>query len=84
MLRKSDVAGVVEQEARELLVEAFVEVEELSPDDNLVELGFNSLMLARLVALLETSIGVDPFAEHAVISDVHTIGDLVRVYSDAL
>lgn len=43
-------------------------------------LGFSSLDVAELVAILEIETGVDPFASGVSIMDVHTIADLHRVY----
>jgi acyl carrier protein len=43
-----------------------------------------SLLLARLIITLEAELGVDPFAEDVLISDVRTVGELVAVYREAL
>lgn len=45
------------------------------------DLGFSSLDVAELIALLEMELGVDPFAEGVSIMDVHTIGKLQEVYA---
>jgi acyl carrier protein len=82
---KSDVQSVVESEIHELLTEAGGEAVAMAPQDELVELGLNSLMLARLIIQLETALGVDPFAtEVAAISEVRSVGDLVKAYERAL
>jgi len=44
------------------------------------DLGFDSLDLAQLVAGLELSLGVDPFAEQVAVARVVTLGDLCRAY----
>jgi hypothetical protein len=49
----------------------------------LVDIGFKSIDLARIVALAEIRLGVDPF-ETRPITDIRTVGDLCRVYEDAL
>ena len=47
-------------------------------------LGFSSLDVAELIALLELELGVDPFSQGVSIMDVHTVGELYKVYRDAL
>ena len=82
---QTDVYDLVADQVRQLLEEAFLEPGDLGADDNLVLLGFDSLMLARLVAGLEQLLGVDPFAtEQAHIADMQTVGDVVRLYSTAV
>lgn len=82
MLNQTYVRERVTHEVRSLLSEAFLEPTELHNDDNLVHLGFNSLLLARLVVVLEQSLDVDPFRSgQAKIVDMHTIGDVIRIYS---
>lgn len=48
------------------------------------ELGLKSLDLARLVAVLELELGVDPFAQLVAITDLRTLGDLCDAYRRAL
>ena len=48
------------------------------------DLGFSSLDIAELVALLEMELGVDPFAEGVSIMDVRTISQLYEVYTVAI
>ena len=82
MLTVSELPALVTNEVRELLREAFLAPDELQLSDNLVLLGFDSLMLARLVVELGNVLDVDPFAdEQAKVADMHTIGDVVRIYS---
>lgn len=47
------------------------------------DLGFASLDVAQLIALLEIELGVDPFADGISLQEVHTVGELYRVYQDA-
>jgi acyl carrier protein len=44
------------------------------------DLGLQSLDMAELVAVLEIEFGADPFLSQASIADVHTVGDLCKVY----
>ena len=53
-----------------------------TPESNLVsDLGFESLDLAEIVALLELHFGFDPFTDQIAITDVHTVQDLCDAYS---
>jgi acyl carrier protein len=49
-----------------------------------IELGLKSLDLAKLVAILELELGVDPFAKLVPITEVRTVGDLCNAYHLAL
>lgn len=49
------------------------------------ELGFASLDVATLVAVLDTTLGVEPFSSNiAVITEIRTIEDIARVYEKGL
>lgn len=84
MLTKTEVWWAVEKEIRELLLEEDQEVSALTGQEHLVELGLSSLMLARLVIQLEMVLGVDPFAEDIVISDIRSVDDLAVAYERTL
>jgi hypothetical protein len=60
-----------------------IEPAALLPQCGLVDIGFKSIDLARIVALAEIRLGVDPF-ETRPITDIRTVADLCRVYEDAL
>lgn len=47
------------------------------------DLSFSSLMLARLVMVLNSQLRAQPFAQKHRFSDIHTIQDLVNAYHDA-
>jgi acyl carrier protein len=83
MLEATHVRDLVHEQIRELLLEAEVETGPLTGEEQLHELGLTSLILARLVIQLEMELGVDPFAEDVVISDVRTVADLVGAYERA-
>ncbi|HEV3173319.1 MAG TPA: phosphopantetheine-binding protein [Actinocrinis sp.] len=84
MLKSRNVREVIEQELRELLVDADVISESDAIDDELFQNDVNSMMLARLLIQLEAELGVDPFEEQSDVADIRTITDLVRVYEQAL
>lgn len=83
MLARSAVASVVRQQVDQLLIESTGDAEPLT-DGDLNEIGFNSLLLARLMVQLEDVVGIDPFARGAALADVHSIDDLITVYERAV
>jgi acyl carrier protein len=86
MLTQSKVQQAVENEINALLQEMDDGLDDpLTAETELHELGLNSLMLARLLIQLDTTIGVEnPFAQDEAVADVRSIGDIVAVYSRAL
>ena len=46
------------------------------------DLGFSSLDVAQLIAMLEMELDVDPFAMGVSILEVHTVGDMYQVYEE--
>ena len=48
------------------------------------DMGFASLDVAQLIAMLEMELDVDPFSEGVSIMDVSTVGDLHRVYDESI
>lgn len=87
MLTK-DVRAAVERAIVDVLGDLADEDDfSLSADDQLHELGMNSLMLARVIIQLESALEVDPFSENAdsnPIADIRTVGDLSAAYERAL
>lgn len=69
-----------------VLNEAGKEGVELDDDAVLVdELGLASLQIARILAVLEVKLGINPFDDPAVsITDIRTVGDLATVFSPTL
>ncbi len=45
------------------------------------DLGFNSLMLAQLIMLVQEKIDYEPFINDYAISDIVTVADLIRAYA---
>lgn len=76
----------VEHIAREV-IGSLVEKEwsEIDRSMNLnADLGLASLKFAELVVMLESKIGVDPFSQDFLISDMKTVDDIVRAYEKTL
>lgn len=58
---------------------------ELSEDIEIVDtLGFRSLDIAQLIAVLELELGVDPFSMGKSLSEMTTLKDLYYLYYTAL
>ena len=56
-------------------------IEGIESGHQLVEdLGFDSLTMARIIAILEHRFGVDPFSTTVAITSVRTVGDLAGAY----
>lgn len=85
----SDSAGTVETAVREALRQV-LEGKGLPGDDLererhlTTDLGLKPLDLAQLVAVLEFSLRVDPFARLVSVADVRTAGDLCVAYEKCL
>lgn len=44
------------------------------------DIGFKSIDLARIVAILEIRLNADPFSKLVPITSIQTVGDLVKAY----
>jgi acyl carrier protein len=75
----------VHQVLKDLMEEEKSETRELKNDDRLVEdLGFSSLNMARIIAILEDQFGTDPFSKSVAITSIRTVGDLAGAYRQTL
>ena len=76
-----DLERLVHEELRRLLVERDRPPGVIEASSRLgLDLGFESLDLALLVARLEVATGLDPFAEDVAITSIRTVGDVVSAY----
>ena len=76
-----DLERLVHSELRRLLVERDRPPGVIEESSRLgLDLGFESLDLALLVARLEVATGLDPFAEDVAITSIRTVGDVVSAY----
>lgn len=82
MLKESSIEEVVRQQIDAVLLEDGGA--NYLPDDPLLSIGLNSLMLAQLLLQLESALGVDPFGDERSVTEVRTVGDLVAAYAAAL
>lgn len=84
MLTQTDTRTAVHEQIHSLLPEGGEETT-LTGQEQLHELGLNSLLLARLVAELEETLGVDPFTNgDAELADIRSVDDLTAAYGRAL
>lgn len=84
MLSRDTTRSIVVEAIAALLEESGAERSEISGSQSLIDVGLGSLLIARLIIQLETEIGVDPFAEDILISDIRSIDELVNAYHSAL
>jgi acyl carrier protein len=77
VLDDKQVHDVIESEINSILVR---DDEPLPLDEDLFELGLNSLSLAQLLIQLEEEIGVDPFNDDFPVTNIRTVGDLITAY----
>jgi acyl carrier protein len=84
---------IVRTNAREKIFNAIAEIvaqnrmqpRALTDSDGLhKDLGFASLDVAQLIAVLEIDLGVDPFARGASLKEIGTVGGLVALYEQHL
>ncbi len=81
MLSKENIRDIVVEAVREQARETS-DGREFDEDTKLhAELGLKSLALAALVATLEHTLRVDPFADFVSITSIRTVGDLVAAYT---
>lgn len=81
----SQVKSVVHEVLRSVAEEESLEVGELGGDEKLVEdLGFRSLTMARILAILEGRLGVDPFSKTVSVTSIRTVEDLCGAYQQCL
>ena len=79
----SDIDKSVRDCISQVAVEQDIQIGELSPDKKVVDdLGFTSLDVATLTALLEGKFKVDPFGSgFATITEIRTIQDICDLYN---
>ena len=74
---------------REIILQTIGEIQQqqgyrpITPEDHLrvvKDLGFASLDIAQMIAMLEMEMGWDPFSQGVSITEVHTVGQLIEVY----
>ena len=80
-----DLPQIVYAVIRLVADEESIPVDTLRDESRLVDdLGLKSLDLARVVAKLELTLGVDPFARLVPITSIRTVGDLCAAYAKCL
>ena len=77
-----DLSQTVHAVIRLVAEEESIPLGTLRDEHKLVDdIGLKSLDLARVVAKLESALGVDPFAKLVPITSVRTVGDLCAAYA---
>lgn len=81
IMLKPTIENIIYDTIYELLSETNSKIDKLNPTHNLnADLGFTSLELARLIALLDHRLRDEPFAKTFSISSLKTISDLIKIY----
>jgi hypothetical protein len=79
------VKAVVHEVLTSVAEEESLVLAEIHGDDRLVEdLGLRSLTFARVLAILEGRLGVDPFSKIVAVTSVRTVDDLCDAYRQCL
>jgi acyl carrier protein len=85
MLNPAEVRATVFAEISAILLEETDETIVPTGAEDLSDIGFHSLLLARLVVQLEAAVGADPFvAGDDSIVDVRTVDELAAAYERAV
>ena len=80
----TDRSETVRRLVLELASEKRTTLQAVEDHQTLVEdLGLSSLDFATLIATLEVELDTTPFVERFAITDMRTVGDLCRAFSDA-
>lgn len=79
-----DVKKTIYDQMQKVAVEQSKKLAPLTDDLALLESGLDSLCFAVIVARLETVLGTDPFVLEDDVQFPVTVGDLVRLYENAL
>ncbi|MGW1835363.1 phosphopantetheine-binding protein [Streptomyces sp. NPDC002067] len=81
---RDDITAVVHDTLNDLLREAEFDPMSFTGTERIGDIGFTSLLLARLIIQLEAAVGADPFEERYVVSDIRTVDDLIDAYRQTL
>jgi acyl carrier protein len=80
----SDVRAMIHEVLRDVAEEEQASTD-IRDDAKLVEdLGFRSLSMARILAILEGRLNVDPFSQHVAVTSIRTVDDLCAAYEKCL
>jgi acyl carrier protein len=81
----SQVKPVIHEVLKTVGEEESLSIAEIQGDEKLVEdLGFRSLTMARILAILEGRLGVDPFSKTVAVTSIRTVDDLCAAYEQCL
>jgi acyl carrier protein len=82
---RSDAREKIHNAIAEIVAQNRMQPRALADSDGLQQdLGFASLDVAQLIAVLEMDLGVDPFARGASLKEIGTVGKLVALYEQHL
>ncbi|WP_251076510.1 hypothetical protein OG422_00735 [Streptomyces sp. NBC_01525] len=81
---RDDITAVVHDTLNEILKDAEFDPVSFTGAERITDIGFTSLLLARLIIQLEAALGADPFEERYVVSDIRTVDELIDAYRQTL
>jgi acyl carrier protein len=80
----SDVRALIHEVLRDVADEEQASTD-IRDEAKLVEdLGFRSLTMARILAILEGRLNVDPFSQQVAVTSIRTVNDLCSAYENCL
>ena len=81
----SQVKPVIHDVLKDIAEEESLSLPQIQGHETLVEdLGFRSLTMARILAILEGRFGVDPFSKTVAVTSIRTVDDLCAAYEQCL
>ncbi|HZS43862.1 MAG TPA: phosphopantetheine-binding protein [Blastocatellia bacterium] len=84
-VQSANVEKTVHEVVRQIVEQKRLTTPEIKNDQRLIaDLGFESLDLAQLVAMLEIRLNFDPFSNDVAITSMRTVGDIVDAYQFTL
>ncbi|WP_413166993.1 hypothetical protein ACL6C3_09865 [Capilliphycus salinus ALCB114379] len=76
-----NIEQIIHETVLQIAQQNSAKITEIDSEQKLnADLGFSSLDLAQLVAILEIKLNADPFAELVSITTIRTVGDLCDAY----
>ncbi len=77
----NNIEKIIHETVLQIAQQKSSEMTEVNSEQKLnADLGFSSLDLAQLVAILEMKLDADPFAKLVSITSIRTVGDLCDAY----
>ncbi|ETR70537.1 MAG: hypothetical protein OMM_08743 [Candidatus Magnetoglobus multicellularis str. Araruama] len=77
----NNIENVIHEVVLKVAIEKELDVSVVQNNQNLIDdIGFKSIDMARIIAILESRLEADPFSELVPITSIQTVGDLCHAY----